>query len=285
MSKRQRFIHSVEDRFDPLQHYVGCSGWSYTSWQGPFYPKNLSNSSWLHYYSKAFDYVEIDSSFYRIPSSFMVKRWEATTSNSFRFTAKFPKVITHDKRLENVETELEQFFQAMEPLHEKTLALLIQLPPSITIKEGMGKLEKLIPSLDERFRYAVEVRHKSWFQDLAYNFFRNERICMVWSQLADLQTPPIVTTDFLYIRFIGDRSIDSKDFGRIQKDRINEMQYWANEVKDAQEDEERNLKFLVASANNHYAGFGPATANAFRSMIGLPEAIWEAKKQATLADF
>ncbi len=215
----------------------------------------------------------------------MVKRWAGTTSNNFRFTAKFPKVITHDKRLENVDRELDQFFQAIEPLHEKCLALLIQLPPSMTIKEGLGRLEKLIPSLDERFRYAVEVRHKSWFQDLAYNFFANERICMVWSQLADIQTPPIVTSDFLYIRFIGDRSIEPKDFGRIQKDRVAEMRYWANEVKKAQEDEERNLKFLVASANNHYAGFGPATANTFRSMIGIPEAVWEAKKQATLADF
>ncbi len=185
----------------------------------------------------------------------------------------------------NVDRELELFFQAIYPLHEKTLALLIQLPPSMTISEGLGKLEKLTPNLDERFRYAVEVRHKSWFQDLAYNFFANERICMVWSQLADIQTPPIATSDFLYIRFIGDRSIEPKDFGRIQKDRVAEMRYWASEFKKAQEDEERNLKFLVASANNHYAGFGPATANTFRSMIGLPEAIWEARKQATLADF
>ncbi len=104
--------------------------------------------------------------------------------------------------MENIDKELDQYFEAMQPLHEKTLALLIQLPPSLTIKEGLDKLHKLIPKLDKRFRYAVEVRHKSWFQDLAYNFFNNERICMVWSQLAEMQTPPIVTTDFLYLRFI-----------------------------------------------------------------------------------
>ncbi len=66
-----------------------------------------------------------------------------------------------------------------------------------------------------RFRYAVKVRDRSWFHDLAYNFFANNNICMVWSQLAGIRTPPIVTTDFPYIRFIGIRCIEGKDFGRI----------------------------------------------------------------------
>jgi hypothetical protein len=67
-----------------------------------------------------------------------------------------------------------------------------------------------------------------WFQDLAYNFFANNDICMVWSQLARMSTPPIVTTDFLYVRFIGDRTIEEKDFGKIQKDRVLEMRRWAS---------------------------------------------------------
>ena len=81
----------------------------------------------------------------------------------------------------------------------------------------------MLPYLDKGFRYAVEVRHRSWFQDLAYNFFKNNRMCLVWSQLADIKTPPIVTSDFDYGRLIGDRSIQEKDFGRIQIDRIKEM--------------------------------------------------------------
>lgn len=88
------------------------------------------------------------------------------------------------------------------------------------ILEGLERLRDLVPTLDSRFRYAVEVRHSSWFQDLAYNFFANNDLCLVWSQLAELQTPPILTTDFLYLRFIGDRSIQEKDFGRIQLERL-----------------------------------------------------------------
>jgi uncharacterized protein YecE (DUF72 family) len=279
-----------------LQYYVGCSGWSYTSWQGPFYPPTIDNSGWLKYYSHIFDYVEIDSSFYRIPSPFMVKNWYKRSTQNFRFTAKFPKIITHDKRLKDVDKELERFFESMRPLADKTLGLLIQLPPSLHIFEGLERLRDLVRTLDNRFRYAIEVRHASWFQDLAYNFFANNDICLVWSQLAELQTPPIVTTDFLYLRFIGDRSIQEKDFGRIQIDRIVEMGRWAEKIKTV---EDERIKLAIVAANNHYAGFGPGTANAFRNMLGLPEAKWEDKgeerkheslddldvKQSTLSDF
>jgi uncharacterized protein YecE (DUF72 family) len=137
----------------------------------------------------------------------------------------------------------------------------------LQIFEGLERLRELVPELDTRFRYAVEVRHSSWFQDLAYNFFASNDMCMVWSQLAELRTPPIVTTDFLYLRFIGDRSIQEKDFGRIQIDRVLEMQKWANDIKTV---EDEGIKLAIIAANNHYAGFGPGTVNIFRNMLGLP---------------
>ena len=162
-----------------MQYFVGCSGWSYTSWQGPFYPSNIENSGWLEYYSHVFDYVEVDSSFYNIPSIITVNNWARRTPANFKFTVKFPRVITHDKRLKDVDKELEQFFEAISPLSNKTLALLIQLPPSMRIFEGLESLRDLVPNLEPGFRYAVEVRHPSWFQDLAYNFFANNGICLV----------------------------------------------------------------------------------------------------------
>jgi uncharacterized protein YecE (DUF72 family) len=222
-----------------------------------------------------FDFVEIDSSFYRIPNTFMVKNWCKKTPAHFRFTAKFPKVITHDKRLKGVEKELDLFFSSMIYLEDKILALLIQLPPSMQIVEGMNRLRDIIPELDKRFRYAVEVRDSSWFQDLAYSFFANNNICMVWSQLAGIRTPPIVTTDFLYIRFIGDRTIQEKDFGKIQKDRVSEMKKWARFLKKAREEQQGDrLNLAIVAANNHYAGFGPGTANTFRKMLDLSEVTW-----------
>jgi uncharacterized protein YecE (DUF72 family) len=138
----------------------------------------------------------------------------------------------------------------------------------------MKKVRQLVPELDDRFRYAVEVRYRTWFQDLAYNFFTDNNICMVWSQLAELRTPPIVTTDFLYLKF---RSIDEKNFGKIQKDRVMEMKKWTSKVKRMLKEEGRgrnSINIAIVSANNHYAGFGPGTANIFRKMVGLPETAW-----------
>jgi uncharacterized protein YecE (DUF72 family) len=262
-----------------LKYHIGCSGWSYSSWKGPFYPPNLENSDWLRFYSQVFDYVEIDSSFYRIPNQFMVKNWVKRTPDNFRFTAKFPKVITHEKLLVDVEDDVERFLENIEPLEKKTLALLIQLPPSLEIMPGLEGLRNLLPLLDDRFRYAVEVRHQSWFQDLAYNFFADNNLCLVWSQLAKIRTPPIVATDFLYIRFIGDRSIDEKDFGKIQKDRVLEMSNWANEIKNVEIGKEKGrrseVRDAMIAANNHYAGFGPGTVNIFRNMVGMSELSWE----------
>ena len=84
--------------------------------------------------------------------------------------------------------------------------------------------------LDPDFRYAIEVRNKSWFDKNVYKLLSDNNICLAWSQLDTIQTPPELTSDFLYLRFIGDRSIVEKDFGRIQKDRLKELRLWSDSV-------------------------------------------------------
>jgi uncharacterized protein YecE (DUF72 family) len=209
----------------------------------------------------------------------MTKRWASLTPDNFRFTAKFPRSITHEKRLADPEKELGYFFDVMRPLRTKLLALLLQLPPSLTAEEGLKKLEVLIHMLDTDFRYAIEVRHKSWFDNRdVYKLISNNNICLVWSQLDVIQTPAELTSDFIYLRFIGDRSIDERDFGKIQKDRIKELKMWSDSIGRFKD----KAKLAIVAANNHYAGFGPGTANSFRKMVGLKEAVWEEMKQNRL---
>jgi uncharacterized protein YecE (DUF72 family) len=203
----------------------------------PFYPKELDNRYWLSYYSKIFDFVEIDSTFYRIPSLFMVNNWNKRTPDNFRFAVKFPKVITHDKRLKDVDKDVERFYDGMEPLYDKILVFLLQLPLSLQITEGLDLIKSLEYLLDQSFRYAIEVRHHSWFSELFYNYMKEKNYCLVWSQPDFLVTPPVVTTDFLYLRLIGDRSINERDFGKIQNDRIKEIQLWTDIFKDIQKNE------------------------------------------------
>ncbi len=130
------------------------------------------------------------------PTMPMVKNWNKRTPNNFRFTVKFPKIITHEKRSRNVEKELSQFYENIGPLKDKILALLIQLPPSYELKEGLEAFRNYDFFFDDTFRYAIEVRHSFWFNELAYNTFRNSNISLVWSQIDGIHTPPIFTTDF-----------------------------------------------------------------------------------------
>ena len=257
---------------------VGCSGWSYKSWQGHFYPKGLESKNYLEYYGKVFDYVEIESTFYRMPNTSNTAHWLEATPENFRFSAKFPQRITHIKRLRGVETDMEYFHKVMSPLIDKLGCLLIQLPPSMTMKEGMKKLKEL--PFDKRFRYAIEARHESWFDDEVYSFFKKNDICLAWSQLEDFQTPTVLTTDFLYLRLMGDRSIPEEKFGTIQKDRTTDMKVWATVINKLSNNDRLKNGFVPTS--NHYAGFAPASANSFRKLVRLEPAVWKETRQSTL---
>ena len=264
---------------------MGCSGFSYTAWSGHFYPPELPKNKLLTYYSSVFDFVEIDSTFYRTPNVLTTTKWAKSTPENFKFTAKMPSAVTHDKRLgEGIDTSLRYFYAAMRSLKDKLAAILIQLPPSMTKDEGFKKL-KTMP-LDERLRHALEARHESWFDDEVCDFLRQNNICLVWSQRDEIATPPVVTADFVYLRLIGDRSISEDEFTKIHINRLGEMQYWASELKKVEKNSA--LKVGIVAANNHYAGFGPGTSNTFRKLIGLPESIYrelEQSKQPNLLDY
>jgi uncharacterized protein YecE (DUF72 family) len=250
-----------------IKMYVGCSGWNHDSWQGHFYPAQLQAARFLEYYSRVFDYVEVDSTFYKIPRREMTIRWASNTPANFCFSAKFPQVVTHDTRLGGGLEGLEKYFNIMKPLENKLLCLLMQLPPSLKKDEGLPKLERLIPNLWKKYRYAIEARHDSWFHKDVYELLRQHNICLVWSQMDTIQTPPEITTDFIYLRFTGERSTDDKDSGSAQKYRAKEMEKWARLVKNVP----GRVRFGIVAADDHYEGSGPATANAFRKVLGLKD--------------
>jgi len=262
---------------------VGCSGWSYKDWVGGFYPVEIPASEYLRYYSKFFDCVEIDSSFYRIPSPFMIEQWKNNTPDGFLFSPKLPKKITHDKKLVDFEGNLAYFYGVVGKLGKKLGPIVVQLPPSIKLATHQKVVEKFVSSLDSNFEHAIEFRHESWFTPEVYRLLEKNNVAMAWSLNQYLETPAQVTSKFAYLRMVGERDIT--EFSGIQKDRSREMEAWAEKLQENLDSLDQAFIFF----NNHFAGFGPESVNEFRRLMGMIEVDWRSAgkgpRQKSLAEF
>jgi uncharacterized protein YecE (DUF72 family) len=243
---------------------IGCVGYSYDFWVGPFYPRHTSQSEFLRLYSKVFDLVEIDSTFYVIPSEDTIRSWRESVPDSFLFAAKFPRVITHENALRPTRESIDRFFRSIGELRPRVATLLVQLPPFLHQDDGRDRLFAFLDGLPGDYRYAVEFRHASWMRPETFEALRRREIALVWNEVQYLNTTPEITADFVYLRFIGDRSLS--ELGRIQIDRTAEMEKWAARLRSVQDRVDRAYVLF----NNHFAGFGPACADQFRRMLGLP---------------
>ena len=247
-----------------MELHIGCVGYSYDFWVGPFYPRHTPQSEFLKLYSKVFNLVEVDSTFYVIPSVDTIRSWRAAVPESFRFSAKFPRVITHENALRPTKEALDRFFRSIGELRPKVATLLLQLPPFLRFDDGRDRVLAFLDDAPRDYRYAVEFRHDSWMRPEVFDALRRRDVALVWNEVQYLHTTPEVTADFVYLRLIGDRSLT--DLGRIQIDRAGEMEKWAARLRSV---EDRVARAYVLF-NNHFAGLGPASADQFRRLLGLP---------------
>jgi len=214
----------------------------------------------------------------------MVQQWYSNTPNGFLFTPKIPKRITHNQHLEDVSSYLAHFTATLEQLNEKLGPLLLQLPPSFKLSKHEKALSNFISKLNPKLRYAIEFRHKSWFNPATEQLLQSHNICQAWSVNQYLSTPASVTSDIIYLRLVGDRKITA--FKETQRDQTEVMGAW----KKALENVEGSVKERFVFFNNHFAGFGPASVNEFRRLMGLAELDWKGLKagpasQRSLLDF
>ena len=210
--------------------HIGTMGWSYNFWKESFYPENLQANEFLKFYSSKLDTVEADSTFYRIPRESTVLNWKAQTPNNFIFSLKFPRIITHIKMLKNCEDETRVFLERVELLGEKLGALLLQLPPSFR-KEQVPLLEKFLRPLPKTHRYVVEIKNKTLLKDSLFSTLRENKVSLAW---VDSALPPQVsevTSDFIYVRWQGDRKKVNGTLGKTEIDKANEIRLWASKLK------------------------------------------------------
>jgi uncharacterized protein YecE (DUF72 family) len=201
--------------------------------------------------------------------------------DGFLFTAKFPKRITHDLELVKVEEPVSRVYRSLGGLGDKLAVLVVQLPPSIRYEKHWEILRSFVGLLDPKIRHAIEFRDQSWFRDDVSNLLREHLVAVVWSQNQYMTTPTFLTTDFAYVRLVGERDIDK--FDRIVKDRSAEMKEWRDRLESAESEFAQAFVIL----NNHYAGFSPASVNQFRSIAGLGEVVFPVSHsmQKSLSEF
>ncbi len=179
---------------------VGTSGYSYKEWKGSFYPEKLPDKEMLSFYAKQFSTVEINHSFYRMPTESALSNWAKSVPEGFRFALKANQQITHVKRLRDCESTLKRFLEVASILNDGDHLgpILIQLPP--TFKFDRPLLEDFLALRPPAFLFAFEVRHPSWYTDETYATLRQHQTALCFSE-TEKQTPPdVITAPFTYAR-------------------------------------------------------------------------------------
>ena len=210
--------------------HLGTIGWSYDFWKGTFYPLKLPSKDFLAYYSTRFGAVEVDSTFYRVPNAQTMLSWRQQTPEDFCFSLKFPQIITHIKRLQNCQNETDTFLDRASLLGRKLGALLLQFPPNFGATD-FHELESYLQKLPNAYRYAVEVRNKSWLTSEFYRILKHCNVALAWAESPHIPPLSEITAGFLYIRWEGDRKVVKGTQGKIEVDRKADLAAWAQKIK------------------------------------------------------
>ncbi|HEX2438880.1 MAG TPA: DUF72 domain-containing protein [Methylomirabilota bacterium] len=177
---------------------IGTSGWNYTEWRGSFYPETMKPAGMLAYYAERFRTVEVNNTFYRMPTGKAVAGWGATVPEGFRFVLKAPQRITHFKRLKDVDELVREFCDTARILGGKLGALLFQLPPNFRV--DVGRLADLLALMPADLRVALEFRNATWFSDEVYTRLAGHNAALCIADNDDGATPAVATADWGYLR-------------------------------------------------------------------------------------
>jgi uncharacterized protein YecE (DUF72 family) len=234
--------------------FIGTSGWVYEDWWGRFYPEDISGADRLLFYAEKFNTVEVNASFYRLPTQTMIDAWNRKLGAYFHLVLKGSRLITHLKKIKNCREPLQRFFDRA--LKLKNLKVVLwQLPPSL--HKDIGRLDRFLSQLPPKVRHAVEFRHESWWDDEVTTVLSHHNAAFVAVSHPTLPDTIIPTTDFLYIRFHGPgEQIYNYDYPD------HELICWASRLRPHIED-----KKIYAFFNNDFNANAPKNAVTLGGML------------------
>ncbi len=237
--------------------YIGTSGYNYKHWKEVFYPRGLSYSKWLNYYSQHFSTVEINATFYGNFRRTVFEKWKEETGDDFIFTLKGPRLITHTKKLNDIDESLGIFLGNTEGLGKKLNMILWQFPPSFKCEtETLGRLKEFRNKLPKNIRQAFEFRHKSWYETNMKEELQKNKINIVIAQSKRFPEEKNINGDFYYIRFHGPQRLYSSSYSP------KELLEWANFVKN-----ETDNKDVYCYFNNDVRGFAVRNAKELSALV------------------
>jgi len=216
-----------------MELFIGTSGFHYQHWQKVFYPENLPTDKWLVFYSKHFNSVELNVTFYRTPSSTAFLTWQKATPKDFAFALKGSRFITHLARLKNCQTPLEIFFQSLSPLLSKTRVILWQLPASFPpdfplLKDFCALLKKTSP---KTLKHAFEFRHPSFFCEETYALLKDHNYALCFADSKVWPSKEVLTANFVYLRFHGQDTLYGSSYSEERlKEGAEKIQKWQKEA-------------------------------------------------------
>lgn len=241
--------------------YLGTQGFAFDDWVGPFYPPGTPKTRYLEEYARHFSTVEIDSTFYGEPRPEVVQNWAARTPPGFLFSAKFPREITHEAKLEGSLAAGTQFVRTLQLLGGKLGVLTLQFAYDFG-PENFARLEEFLIGLPVGPRYAVEIRNRAWLTPKLGEMLSQHHVALVLQDLYYMPRMNWITADFTVVRWLGRRS-DIEKYDRIQIDRRRPLQAWAEKVASFLD----QGVDLYGYFNNHFAGHSPASVRQFADLL------------------
>lgn len=239
--------------------WIGTSGWVYKEWAGHFYPKGWPKKNEFGYYTRHFPTVEINATFYRLPTLKMVRGWHDRAPDGFVFAVKGSRYLTHIRRLKDTGAGLRKYFNRIRPLGDRTGPILWQLPPTFGKNdENFDRLTRFLGKLPRHHRHAIEFRHPSWMDEETFALLRGHQACNVWISSLRMPQDYTITADFVYLRFHGLKDGAYHDYT------ADELTPWATQLAKAAS---RGLSSHVYF-NNDLNTRAPLNARALMDMVG-----------------
>jgi uncharacterized protein YecE (DUF72 family) len=235
---------------------VGCSGWVYRHWRNDFYPADLATTGWFAHYARTFDTVEINNSFYRLPSSQAFERWRRQAPPCFLFAVKASRYLTHLRKLKEPEAPLELFFDRARHLGPALGPVLYQLPP--VWKRDVDRLAAFLEALPRDVRHVVEFREPSWYHDRIFALLQQHGVALCLHDMSQSTPPRVRVGPFTYVRFHG---ASAKYGGGYADDQLRDWADWLAGDRDAGRE-------VFAYFNNDVGGHAPRDAVRLRAMLG-----------------